>query len=846
MLSDRLARMLSDCIAFDTETHMRQPGLSAPPLVCASVARWDVSQNKPIGHILDKEQARQVFLAALTDDRFTLAMANGAFDMLVMAMDAARRGVDILPAIFAAYEAGRVFDIQIAEALHHIALGCLGVDPRTKRKLADPATGKAGAYSLAIVHDLVTGKANAKANDRWRKSYALLEHIPIDQWPQDAREYPIDDACNTLEDALAQTGHVSNLGVHEWKRGANGGQVCINCESPLLAGVSPHCRSKYVRKNIHDLALQAYTHWAMALGAAWGLTPDPAAVARLKYEATKDLAEEVKPFIAAGIIRDDGTEAQNVLKSMVARAYGSKDPCPACVNTTETKGSGRGKARTTWSEPAPGRIPSPATQGRTLVNCPDCDGTGLHLTVSVPRAEKGGVSKGRDQLNESGNELLMSYAAFGEDRKIRTVYVPFMEEGIAAELHLREDEITMVDANGALTTEGLDRCLARIAAAGSRGVIPITLKPNVLLETNRTSYRDKTQTMPREGGVRECFKSRDGSVYYSNDYGGIELCTWAQTCVWMFGHSELAKALNARLNVHAALAATMIGVRYEAFMERLNAGDKEAKLYRQAAKPGNFMFPGGGGVVTFVQTQREQGPDTEHPTGPIIRKGKRVYRGMRFCLLIGGKDRCGFHNDGRSALLTEYRKKPISPTCANCIECAERIKEGWSKQWPESVEYFKIINRVSEQGFQIHPISKRYRGGIGYCDGANGYFQELAAQGAKDALRHVVREQWDASYRPEDLGGERSILYNTSRTIAFLHDELLGEALVHMAPECAERVGTVMVDRMKIYVPDVLVTAEPTLMDRWYKAAACVRDPGVPRFHGDIEGRLKVWQPKAA
>lgn len=789
MNAQRLAAMLYTGLGFDTETHLAQPGLKAPPLVCASLAQWSPEAGRCIGKIVDAATARHVFVAALADERITFVMANAVYDMLVMAVDAMKRGIDLMPSIFRAYEAGRIFDIQLAEALHGIACGMLGKDPRTGRKLKDRKTGKDGSYSLDNVHELVTGKVGAKANDRFRKSYALLEGIPIKQWPPEAQEYPIDDACNTLEDGLAQAGLIPNVGSHAFEaRGDQ--QVCIKCGNALVAGIAPECRSMVARDNLHDLSNQCYTHWCMELGAAWGFVVDHAAVDALEHEVTKTLVDDSKPFIAAGIIRADDTENQNVLKRLVAQAYGAVDACPACSGIKL-----KDKAN-------PGKIVSPTT-GKTWVNCPECDGTALHLPPEVPRAEKGGVAKGRDPLAESGNELLMSYAAHGENKKLRTVYIPWLRNTDKQDVEHRD--------------------------------VPITLSPNVLLETNRTSYRDKTQTLPRDGGVRECIVPRPGTLFYSCDYGGIELCTWAQMCLWMCHHSELAKALNGGMNVHGALGAEMAGESYEAFMAKVKAGDKRSKDFRQAAKPANFGFPGGMGPVRLVHQQREQGPDTPHPTGPIIStrgstKGQRIYRGLRFCLLIGGAQRCG------ETLVTKYGKQDISPTCLKCVECAKTIKENWERKWFEQKDYFKIINQVSDQGFQIHPISKRKRGGVGYCDAANGYFQELAAQGAKDGLRHIVREQYDCEYRPADLNGARSLLYGTSRNIPFLHDENLGEALIEVAPECAERVSLVMVQRMKLYVPDVLVTAEPTLMGRWYKAAACVRD---------ANGRLLEWKPKA-
>lgn len=809
--------MLTDALAFDTETHLAQDGLSAPPLVCASIAWWN--QGQVIGKILDKEQAKVAFYTALQNPTITFIMAQAVYDMLVMASEFAKDGRDILPDIFAAYEAGRVFDTLLVEQLHHIAIGMLGYDPRTKRQLRDPDTGKQGKYyKLAVVHDLVHGDTGAKANDRFRKSYALLEHIPIEHWPPEAKQYPVDDAVNTAKDGFAQAGLIPNTGMHNFVNG-----VCSRCTKRLTAGIDPRCISAWPRENIHDAALQAYTHWCMALGAAWGLTPDPVAVAKLKYEAAKDLEEEQKPFIEAGIVRANGSVNESVLKKFIAEAYGSKNPCQACTKTVHPAGRDKGK-------PAPGKMPSLTTNGRTLVNCEKCWGTGLELTASVPRSESGDISKGRDPCSESGHELLMSWAGWNEDAKILTSYVPFLEEGIVPDYRLVIPE----GATRAQVDEALNKCLhdiERAMAMGWRIVIPITLSPNVLLETNRASYRGVIQLLPRNGGVRECFIARPGCVYYSNDYGGLELAAWSQIIIWMGIDSQMAKAINSGTDVHAKLGARMAGTTIEDLLARIKMGDKQAKEYRGAAKWANFGFMADMGPIRLVQQVRMQGQDTPHPTGPIVKNGKRVYRGQRFCLLIGNRPRCG------ERMLTEWNREPIAPTCEECVKCAKWLKEQWRETWTEEKQFFKNVKRIADQGWQRHPISKRIRGGIGYSDGANGYFQELAAQGAKDALRHVVREQYDHTYRPDDLHGERSLLYGTSRTIVFAHDELIGEALFNLAPEIAERVSATMDRRMKVYIPDVKVKAEPTIMTRWYKQAACVRDEN---------GRLQLWTPKAA
>lgn len=832
MNTTRLAAMLTDAVSFDVESHKFQPGLSAPPVVCMATAH--VVDGKIVGALYDRQQAVDVLLELLKSNK-TLVNVNIAFDMLVIAVDAARlRGLDLRPYIFDAYTSGRVYDPAIAESLHHIGLGCLGVDPRTGRKFSDRG------YSLGVVHELVTGRANAKVNDKWRTSYGLLggwgdeRDIPIAKWREvaghEAVEYPIDDTCNALEDALAQAGLIPNIGRHDFINGQ-----CQRCKLNLVAGMNPVCTAITRRMNMHDIANQTYTAFCMLLGAAWGVRPDPITVATLRYRVHKDLAVDILPFEAAGISWKDPAgkwhTREAVLKKLVAQAYGASGSCGTCGRDQIFKG--RKNAKHAETAP-PGKVIN--KNGNGWNNCKVCDGTGLLLIDTVPRSDSGEVSCKRDYLNESGDEFLMAFAEFGELDKVRETYIPWMEEAIRPDCRLTDDQ---------LTESGLEECLTRIRAAlasGEQIVKPITLSPNVLLETNRCSDRSKIQTLPRKGGVRNCFVPDDGFGYYSCDYTGIELATWAQICIWMLGKSDMADALNGKhtggvpLNAHGKLGAIMCGMDYFEFMKLVKSGSQREKDFRQCAKWGNFGFMGGAGGRRLAIQIREQGEDTPHPDGPIaktMRDGSimRFYKGTRPCLLIGGKSRCGI-------VMSRVDKKgePAQAVCAACIECCEWIRENWFKAWSEAKAYFERCKEIGKRGFQIHPTSQRVRGGIGFTDGANGFFQELAACGAKAAHNLVAREQHDSSYVTHDTG-ERSILFNNSRNLALLHDELFGIGRLEVLPEVAERVCVAMKWEMKKQVPDVNVDVEPTIMDRWYKEAAMVRDSG---------GRLVIWQPKGA
>lgn len=352
--------------------------------------------------------------------------------------------------------------------------------------------------------------------------------------------------------------------------------------------------------------------------------------------------------------------------------------------------------------------------------------------------------------------------------------------------------------------------------------LPITLRPNVLLDTGRASYGDVVQQLPRGGGVRECIVARPRKVLCSCDYGGLELATHSQNCIWLVGWSKLGDALNGGIKVHDALGATIVGKRYDEFLAMVKAGDKFAKNVRQASKPANFGFPGGMGAVKLVLQQRKQGPDTYAANG-------RKYKGLRFCVLLGA-EACGEKN-GLNNMTTEWKRKPITPTCRACIEIAEDIRAKWFVQWPENEKYFQLITDYVENGqsvrrdgrvLRLSPAqimqhrSGRLRGGVEFCSAANGFFQGLAADGAKRALTRVCRECYDETYRMPN--GERSPLFGC-RIILFAHDELIVEMPEETAHLAAARLSIVMVESMREYTPDVEVEAPPALMRRWWKAA---------------------------
>ncbi len=624
--------------AFDLESHLLQPGLLTPPLVCASFAVGDAATVHPISLIDAPDD--------ITDET-TVAGANFVFDSAALM----NHQPSWTPEIFRWYEEGRIHDVQIAQALDAIARGCFLKDPETGLPFSK------GRYSLARCVSLVLGRDDAKKHDFWRKRYALLESLPIAQWPEEARQYALDDARNTLEVAVKQIdGH----------------------------------------KNLSAMKRETRAALILHLGAVWGLRTSETRVANLASEVEFYHQKRVAKFEALGLMKG-GKKDLGAIRKAVEEAYAGQPP----------------------------------------------------------RTDKGSIRTDRDTLLESGDERLEDFA---DDtfEKVRTTYIPFLRQGT---------------------------------------VWPLNLRPNVLVGSFRTSYDGPIQQMPRGGAVRSCFAARPGYVYASVDYAQLEMATLAQTHIWMFGDSSLAKAINDGQDLHSLFAANMLGISYEDLVARLH--DPKVVNYRQAAKAANFGFPGGMGPQKLVEAKRREG--------------------VRFCRLLKGQEKCG------RKVGTE------GGVCEDCMVLAMDLRREWFKQWPEMYQYFKRVDRVVTKKGYIEiptPDGPVIRGGVGFCDGANGYFQGLAALGAKNALWLVGRECW------VDRG---TALYG-SRPIAFIHDEVLSEMPEEVSHEASIRKCDLMVKGMAEYVPDVAIRVSWALSRYWDKRAK-----GIER-----DGRRVVWEGPAS
>ena len=282
--------------AFDTETHLIQPGFLAPPVVCGSFCG-----PTRVPHLVmlpfQRETANGVWPAvqACAVDGGFIVGQNIAYDFACISATVP----EAFPVIWDWYETQRVYDIGIAATLNAIADGRLDdgeLREMSGRRAVDPKTGKqTNRYSLSLLVKEWLGRSDAKDNAQFVLQYAELERMPFDMWPWQAKQYPLDDAQNTYD-------------VFE-------AQVKGGCQ------------------NLVDLPAQAHTAFCLHLGAIWGLCTDALRIAPLK-ESTEAALHRMRLWaLQQGLMRNETKKGEvkfvknmAVIKERVEAAYNNAAP----------------------------------------------------------------------------------------------------------------------------------------------------------------------------------------------------------------------------------------------------------------------------------------------------------------------------------------------------------------------------------------------------------------------------------------------------------------------------------------------------------------------------------------
>jgi hypothetical protein len=253
---------------WDTETALIAPGLLAPPLTCLTWCTKDMQRAALLNHT---EAVRWLF-DVLSEPDSVLVGHNVAYDLGVLMAECPQ----LTPLIFAAYREDRITDTKIRQQLADIA------DGKFSGYLDEKNVWRKRDYTLATLSARLLGVTLEK--DEWRLKYAQFRGVPIETWPEGAREYPRKDAEATRDVYLVQE--------QQW--------------GPLL----------------QDQFRQARAYWALHLSSAWGVHTDPEKVAELA-KLTHEAHEEIKLLlIQEGLVRPDGSRDTKKAKARMQAAMG--------------------------------------------------------------------------------------------------------------------------------------------------------------------------------------------------------------------------------------------------------------------------------------------------------------------------------------------------------------------------------------------------------------------------------------------------------------------------------------------------------------------------------------------
>jgi hypothetical protein len=348
-------------------------------------------------------------------------------------------------------------------------------------------------------------------------------------------------------------------------------------------------------------------------------------------------------------------------------------------------------------------------------------------------------------------------------------------------------------------------------------------KYHPLKRTGRTSCSDPNlQQLPRDGRFREMIQAPPGYWLLQIDYSAIELRTLAQVCLKRYGRSVLADLFRQGSDPHRYTAALLLGLSPKQF-ERLPAD--EQKRFRQRAKAVNFGVPGGLGAKSLVAYAKQSyGVKLTMDEAKEFRRRliTQIYPELDAYLRdqpladLGNNLQCG-----ETAARRAFTYKQIRDACRiisgeSSTPGGDEYEEGlidhvWltlqqlncSADLQASLEAKQPSLELARRVFWGHALSLsgRLRGHVGFSQRANTPFQALAADGNKLAIFRLLR----AGYQ----------------VCGFIHDEAL--VLIPDGADYARsvaRIEQILVNSMREFTPDIPISTEHLLADRWYKDAA--------------------------
>ncbi len=288
-------------VAWDTETERFGPGKQAPPLVCVSYC-----YEKGRG-LVGCREAEELLEEMFYNDEAILIGHNIAYDLAVVAAKYPR----FLRQIFQMYAEGRIRDTMIRQKLMDIAIGRFR-GYQVARTDAEMAKAKKGTKQYRTVSykytlDDCNFRATKKRLDKetWRLRYGELKGIPVENWPEDARKYPVEDAVATWD-------------VFHW-------QEKMNAEiKKRLTSIKTHLIDP---DPLVDEQNQCRAAWWIQLMKTWGIRTSPERVYQVEDFVDEAEAKLIGLLQQHGLVTPAGKKSIKAAQARMVKVMGGKDKC---------------------------------------------------------------------------------------------------------------------------------------------------------------------------------------------------------------------------------------------------------------------------------------------------------------------------------------------------------------------------------------------------------------------------------------------------------------------------------------------------------------------------------------
>lgn len=331
------------------------------------------------------------------------------------------------------------------------------------------------------------------------------------------------------------------------------------------------------------------------------------------------------------------------------------------------------------------------------------------------------------------------------------------------------------------------------------------------------------QQMPRvtaEWSVRSLFLPPPGMLWFSCDYGYLELRTLAAVCRAQYGWSKLGDAIEEHtkrggVDPHQRTAAAMLGVTVEQF---LSLPKEQQKKARQASKPVNFGFGGGLGAAKFTQyAKASYGVDfTVKEAKEVKAKWLELYPELKLHLADRSVQAIEWQTGKKAPSMTWLQRKRLSDFLRSGEDGRKAFNAGelavvWDRL--EALAYAKGDEKIIADAearqltrdvrnlltYRACTLTGRIRNLTGYTDNANTVFSGLAADGAKLAMWNLMRRGY--------------------KLLGFVHDSFEVAVDPRRAELQRKQIEKIMVDSMETVLGQgIPVAVEGVISKCWAKA----------------------------